>query len=225
MIHRSQPGEPACNLGQPPERRWVDRLARRLEGGALGERVDELVDLTRVVGGAPRAVVAFYRRPQDYAIHVGATSAGWSRLVMTAFAFLFRQMCIPETSGGFSDYEVCQRVYRDRRGHLHWDRYARVNGSLERLFVARIASRQSQVDETFVLWGIPVRLAFDARVEGEEVVLTLDPSRSSLFARPARVQYRTAEWGEPGGLRTEGDFRVPAIGLHVRTEFRMHVAD
>src|SRR6185312_15242012 len=127
---RGAPAAP-CTLDGPPERGLLDRLALLLEGGgraggAAGGAT--LVDLDRVVTGAPAAVADFYRHPQNYSIRTGADAGGWSRALMAVFAALFRQAEIPEQASGFADYAVCQRVYRDPRGRTHWDRYARVGG-------------------------------------------------------------------------------------------------
>jgi hypothetical protein len=206
----------------PPETRFLDRLARFLEGGGQGTPTDVLVDLDGVVAGAPENVAAFYRDPARYAIVTGATAGPWSRFVMKVFAATFRQSRIPERAGGFEALPVCQRIYRDARGRTHWDRYARVEGALERLFVARLDGAPGRMDETFVLWGVPVRLGFEVHVDGETLVLTLRRRYSSLLAWPAHVQYRTTAHGST--LTTDGDFRVPVVGLHVRMRFSIEAS-
>jgi hypothetical protein len=90
-------------------------------------------------------------------------------------------------------------------------------GTLERLFVARMDGAPGRINETFVLWGVPVRLGFDAHVDGETLVLTLRRRYSSLLAWLAQVQYRTTAHGPT--LTTNGDFRVPVAGLHVKMRF------
>ncbi len=194
---------------------WEERF---LSGEDCGEALPELLDLARVVPDAPPQIVDFYRHPDRYAIRARASSDRWGQYALWLFAAGFRQCCIPVGGADGCSYQVCQRLYLDDRRRRHWDRYVRVDGALRRLFVARIDGREGRVDETFVLWGVPARLAFDVRVEAEAVVLRLDPAKSSPLAWPLRVQYRTAV-GERGALYTEGDFRVPLAGLRVRTHF------
>jgi hypothetical protein len=207
-------------LSCPPEAGVLDRLARILDGDHHEEPLAELLDLTRVAPEAPQQIVDFYRHPDRYAIRASASSDRWGRFALLAFAAAFRQCCVPIGGAGERSYQVCQRLYRDDRHRRHWDRYVRVDGVVHRLFVAHVAGRAGRVDETFVLWGVPARLAFDARVEGAALVLTLDPAKSSPPAWPLRVVYRTAV-GERGTLHTEGDFRVPLAGVRVRTHFTM----
>jgi hypothetical protein len=198
---------------------WEDEgtLSGPPEGGVgRGEPLTELLDLARVAPGAPPQIVDFYRHPDRYAIRVVASSDRWGRYALSVFAAAFRQCCVPMKAG--CSYQVCQRLYLDDRHRPHWDRYVRVDGVLRRLFVARVEGREGRVDETFDLWGVPARLAFDVRVHGAAVVLTLDPAKSSPLAWPLRVQYRTAV-AERGVLHTEGDFRVPLAGIRVRTHF------
>jgi hypothetical protein len=206
-----------CVLAAPPETRFLDRLARFFEGGDRGEPTDVLVDLGAVVADAPDNVAAFYRDPARYVIFTGATAGRWSRFVMKVFAATFRQSRIPERAQGFQALPVCQRIYRDARGRTHWDRYACVDGTLERLFVARLDGARGRMNETFVLWGVPIRLGFEAQMDGETLVLTLRRRYSSVLAWPARVQYRTTAHGR--GLTTDGDFRVPIALLHVKMRF------
>jgi hypothetical protein len=220
-------------LHGPPEGGLLDRLARILEeqgegaGGDRGEALSELLDLTQVAPGAPAEVIDFYRHPDRYVVHARASAGPWGRCALLAFAAAFRQCCVPIAGGHETDrrsYQVCQRLYLDRRKRRHWDRYVQVDGALRRLFVARIEGSTHRVDETFVLWGVAARLSFDVRVEDAAIVLTLNRAKSSPIAWPLRVQYRT-EVGPRGVLRTEGDFRVPIAGIRVRTEFVSRVRD
>lgn len=202
----------------------LDRLARALEGGGRGTPSETFVDLSDVLPASALAqvgpvVVDFYRSPLPYSLRVGVAMGRWSRLLMGCFALLCRQSGAPDRGAGVEAYEVCQRLYRDRRGRTHWDRYARVDGRLRRLFVARIASGPERFYETFVLYGLPITLAFAVCSDGDALLLSLQPRESSLLARMARVTYRTAPLDS--GLATEGDFRVPLIGLRVRMHFRM----
>jgi hypothetical protein len=205
-------------LTSPPEGGILDRLARILDGDGRGEPLTELLDLASVIPEAPAEIVDFYRHPDRYAIRARASADRWGRRALGVFAAAFRQCCLPIGGADGCTYEVCQRLYRDDRQRPHWDRYVRVDGVVQRLFVARVEGRARRVDETFVLWGVPARLAFDVRVEEAALVLTLNRARSSPLAWPLRVVYRTAV-GERGVLHTEGDFRVPLAGVRVRTHF------
>lgn len=213
-----------CLLTDAPERSFLDRLARWFEGGDVAAgKVDSVVDLRAILapGIAPAAeVVDFYLRPGDYCIRTGVQMRAWSRIVIAVFGALCRQCQIPARGKEFENFELCQRIYRDSENRTHWDRYVRVDENLHRLFIARLSSSKSTVNETFVMWGIPVRLTFDATVVDDGLVLTMRPLRSSPLAWAARVQYKTNHTAEAGAIRTLGDFRVPLIGLNVQTEFR-----
>jgi hypothetical protein len=204
----------------PLEEGLLDRLARILDGANESgeEPLPELVDLTRVAPGAPAEIAAFYRNPDRYEVCARAVAGPWGRCALLVFAAGFRQCCVPVGSAGGRTYQVCQRLYLDKRQRRHWDRYVRVDGVVRRLFVARVEASEQQVDETFVLWGVPARLAFDVCVEDSAVVLTLNRAKSSTLAWPLRVQYRTVV-GQGGVLHTEGDFRVPMAGVQARTQF------
>lgn len=215
-----------CVLAAAPRGGCLDRLARALEGGGRGEAVQRLADLGEVLPPAALAkvddgVVEFYRTPMAFALRAGVEMGRWSRLLMGLFAFCVRQSRAPDRGRGSQAYAVCQRLYRDDRGRTHWDRYVRVDGRLQRLFVARMSVAPGRVYETFVLYGLPVTLAFQASADGDALLLTLLPRESSLLARTARVTYRTAPT-EAGHLHTTGHFRVPLLGLAVQMQFQMH---
>jgi hypothetical protein len=193
-------------------------LARIFEGEESHETLTELVDLARVAPGAPAEIVEFYRHPDRYDVRARASAGPWGRCALLAFAAAFRQCLVPIGGVDGRSYQVVQRLYLDRRQRRHWDRYVQVDGVVQRLFVARVDASAQRVDETFVLWGIPARLAFDVRVEERAVVLTLNRAKSSPLAWPLRVRYTTV-MGQQGGLHTEGDFRVPLAGVHIRTHF------
>lgn len=225
MAKQSPGAAGGCVLQAPPERGLLDRLALWCEGGGRGEATDDLLDLATVLPPQALAplrpeVVAFYRRPLRFMLRTGVQMGWWSGLLNRVFARIARQSDIPGRGLGPAAYPLCQRLYRDARGRVHWDRYCRVDGRLARLFVARMAGGAGRVEETFVLYGLPVRLSFEPRVDGDALVLELRRLRSSPLAWLARVRYRTAV-DEDGVLRTRGEFRVPLVGLHIRTYFEI----
>ena len=211
-------------LDAPPRGTMLDRLARWLEGGGHGTPSVEVLDLSRVLGGAelarlPREVVELYADPRSFCIRAGLDAGPYSRLLLAAGALLARQTNIPDRERGFEGYPVGQLVYRDGKGRTHWDRYGLVDGEWRRLFLARVAGEPGLFFETFVLYGVPVVLPFRAHVEGETLVMSLTRRWSAPFSWFGRVEYRTRRTAE-GEVETRGDFRVPLLALRVATEFR-----
>ncbi|MBC7171220.1 MAG: hypothetical protein H5U40_02275, partial [Polyangiaceae bacterium] len=209
-------------LEAPPKCGCLDALATRLEGGGRGVPVEAMVDLRVVLGeDAHRlasAVERFYSAPLSYRLRAGVRMGWWSRTIMALFTAFARQMRIPEGGRALETYPVDQRLYQDAIGRLHWDRYVYARGSWRRLFTARIAVGRGVLRETFVSLGLPLTLTFRASAEDGALVLRLDRAASSLPARLCQVEYRTSASDE--GIVTRGDFRIPRLGVRVRTEFR-----
>jgi len=164
------------------------------------------------------AVHAFYRDPRRFSVRARIVAMGFSHFVLRLLALLSRQ-CLPVLHSSEADVQVCQWLYRDCRGRLHWDRYAVCGARVERLFTARIAHAPGQLCETFVCYGVPVPIQFTARVEGAALLLESRRTWRSPLSLVAQVVYRTA--GGADGLVTHGRFRVPWLALTVDTEFRI----
>ena len=167
----------------------------------------------------PPGIERFYAQPAAHRVQAALDGAPWSYRLLGIFARVTRQ-CVPvlRTRPG-SFFPVCQRVFRDGRGRHHWDRYGGLDGRCERLFIARIAGKPGQIEETFVLYGMPLALTFAARVEGGELVLESIKSRRRPWSWLTHVTYRTK--ATQNALVTYGDFRIPLIGLRIGTEFRI----
>lgn len=216
------------SLRAPPRGGLLDRLARWLEGGGQGSPLENMLELASVLGAQellqlPEPVVSFYRNPRMFRVSTGVRASRWSDALLRAFAALTRQSLLPEGSSEFEGYPVSQLLYSDEEGRAHWDRYVLVQGAWRRLFIARIAGTRGRVDETFIVYGVPIRLSFAASVDAGALTLKLVRRWSSPAAWLTTVEYRSTLLG--AGVRTQGDFRVPLLGFRVRTEFRAVARD
>lgn len=206
----------------PPAGSLLDAIALFLEGGGSGRPADTMLDLREVLDDEALArldprVTALYAEPQTFQIRAGLDGDGWSRTLLALFAKLGRQSDIVDRVRGFEGYPVGQLVYVDPRGRVHWDRYARIDKRWRRLFLARISGARGTMCETFAVYGIPVPFTFRAAVEDGGLVLTLVPKWTSPASWWTRVVYRTHAQGDK--VVTRGEFRIPTLGLYVRTEF------
>ncbi|MDB4939458.1 MAG: hypothetical protein JWP87_6430 [Labilithrix sp.] len=211
-------------LDEPPRGTLLDRLARWLDGGGRGTPVDEVLDLSSVLdrdalGRLPPEVIAFFTSPHGFRIRAGLDAAPVSRFLLAISAIVARQTNIPDRERGFESYPVGQLIYRDARGRTHWDRYGLVDGEWRRLFLARVGGEPGKFFETFVLYGVPVVLPFRAHVDGDTLVMTLQPRLSAPFSWFGRVEYRTRRTAA-NEVETRGDFRIPVIAFRVAMEFR-----
>lgn len=213
----------ATPLTEPPPGTFLDRIARYFEGGGAGTPCATMLDLGDVLAAdelakLPAVVAAFYAQPGTFDVEAGVDGGPYSRRLLALFAAIGRQADVVDRVRGFEAYPLGQLLYRDRRGRVHWDRYAWIDGTWRRLFLARIDGATGTMCETFVLYGVPVPLTFRAAVVDGALVLTLVRKWSSPLSWFARVVYRTEARAE--GTSTQGDFRIPLLGFYVRTEFR-----
>jgi hypothetical protein len=212
----------ACHSNQPPVAVGLDRLARVFETVGLPRPAAVMVPLAVVlapeaVSSLPELVVAFYADPTRFRVRARLEASSLSRVWLGLFARITRQS-LPILHGDtLPEFGVCQWLYRDQRGYVHWDRYACVEGALERLFVARMGYAPGVLRETFVVYGLPITVAFRARVENGALLLTSIKTLQNPLSWFARVTYRT-ELAE-NGLATRGDFQVPLFGVRVGTAF------
>ncbi|MDB4946509.1 MAG: hypothetical protein JWP97_6043 [Labilithrix sp.] len=224
FVMRPAPPISLTSQEPPPPSSLLDRLARWLEGGGSGTPATIVADLAGVLSAQelsdlPSEVVDFFADPGSFVVVAGLDAGPFSRALLALSAVLARQTDIPDRVRGFEGYPVTQRIYRDRHGRTHWDRYGLVDGAWRRLFLARVAASPGHFTETFLIYGVPVALPFRARVEDGALVFTLTPSLRAPFSWIGKVEYRTRRTG-PGAVETKGDFRVPLVGFRVAMEFR-----
>jgi hypothetical protein len=216
-----------CSHPHPPQGSFLDRVVSWFEADGKTVDASAMLKLEDVLSASDFSQLSpmisrFYANPIRFRIHAGLDGGAWSRFLLSSAARISRQCLAPSKQSGFQAYPVCQWLYLDQSGRVHWDRYACVDGHSERLFVARVSATAGLVCETFVLYGVPVALSFRPAVEGGELSLRLISKLSSPFSWFARVEYRTKLHAT--GVVTHGDLRIPLIGFQITTEFRAEPA-
>lgn len=208
-------------------------LGRIVAKGVAGEitgdthriQTDKMVDLSAVLTPKQLAqvdpmVVKFYENPTNFNITCGVDMPWLNRIVMGGVgARLSGQGDVPDQQRGFEGFPLEMDLYKDPKGHTHWDRYAVVNGRRRTLFTARFEVEGKQIKETFSVRGRQVALYFDAEPANGGLRLSLDPKRSSMLARGQNIVFNTHATAQ--GLRTTGDYTGQGIDCTGSATFEM----